>query len=173
MNLIIETERLLLRPLELSDVDDFFVMNNNVNVNLYLRNPITSKIEAKEYIQKIINEYKKNEIARFAVIFKETNKLIGFSGLKFRNTLENNHIHFYDLGYRFSEDYWRKGLATECSLAWLNYGFKTMKLPTIYACAVSDNLGSNNVLKKIGFEFTNEYLVNNCLHNWYKIDNKK
>ncbi|WP_395047957.1 GNAT family N-acetyltransferase [Flavobacterium sp.] len=172
MNLILETERLILRPLELSDVDGFFIMNNNPNVNFYLRNPIKSKIEAKLYIQKIINEYQKNSIARFAVILKETDKLIGFSGLKFRNTLENNHINFYDLGYRFSEEHWHKGFASESSLAWLDYGFNTMKLSTIHACALSDNLGSNKVLKKIGFEFTNQYVANNSIHNWYKIDNK-
>jgi RimJ/RimL family protein N-acetyltransferase len=172
MDLILETERLLLRPLDLSDVDDFFSMNNNPNVNRYLRNPITSKIEANQYIQKIINEYQKNNIARFAVILKETNKLIGFSGLKFRNTLENNHIDFYDLGYRFSEEYWRNGFATESSLAWLDYGFNTMKLSTIHACAVSENIGSNKVLKKMGFEFTNQYIVNNSMHNWYTFQNK-
>ncbi|WP_300564558.1 GNAT family N-acetyltransferase [Flavobacterium sp.] len=172
MDLILETERLILRPLELSDVDDFFLMNDNPNVNRYLRYPLKSKIEANQYIQKIINEYKKNNMGRFAVILKETNKLIGFSGLKFRDTLENNYINFYDLGYRFSEEHWHKGFATESSLAWLEYGFNTMKLPTIHACAISENIGSNKVLKKIGFEFTNQYTVNNSIHNWYKFENK-
>lgn len=172
MDLILETERLLLRPLELTDVDAFFSMNNNPNVNLYLRNPLKSKIETNRYIQKIIQEYQKNNIGRFAVILKENNTLIGFSGLKFRSTLENNHINFYDLGYRFAEEHWHKGFATEAALAWLDYGFNTMKLSTIHACAVSQNIGSNKVLNKIGFEFTNQYTVNNTIHNWYKFENK-
>ncbi|MGK4568048.1 GNAT family N-acetyltransferase [Flavobacterium sp. 3HN19-14] len=168
MNSII-TERLILRPLTISDVDDFFLMNNNPNVNAYLRNPITTKAEAKQYIQKIISEYERNNIARFGVILKATNRLIGFSGLKYRNTLENNHIDFYDLGYRFSEKQWRKGFATEAALAWLDYGFNTMQLSKIHACAVRDNIASNSVLKKIGFTFMNQYSVNNELHNWYTI----
>ncbi|WP_284652581.1 GNAT family N-acetyltransferase [Flavobacterium terrisoli] len=173
MNLILETERLILRPLELSDVDDFFAMNNNPNVNAYLRNPLQTREETKQYIQKIINEYQKNGIGRFAVILKNTNKLIGFSGLKYRAALENNHIDFYDLGYRFAEEHWRKGYATEAAIAWLEYGFNTMKLPIIYACAVSDNIGSNTVLQKLGFEFTNEYLANNQPHSWYQFEKNK
>lgn len=173
MNLILETERLILRPLELSDADDFFAMNDNPNVSKYLRIPLKTKTEAEEYIRKIINEYQKNNIGRFAVILKENNKLIGMSGLKFRATEENNYSNIYDLGYRIAYEYWRKGLATEAATAWLNYGFNEMKLPVIYACAVSDNTGSNTVLQKLGFEFVNEYSANNQPHSWYKFDSNR
>lgn len=170
MNLILETERLLMRPLALYDVDDFFNMNNNPNVNAYLRYPIKTKAEAESYLIKIIDEYKKNGIGRFAVVLKENNKLIGFSGLRYRTIMENNHINFYDLGYRFAEEHWRKGFATEAAIAWLHYGFNTMKLPVIYAYAISDNFGSNTVLKKLGFEYINQYVQNDLLHSWYKYD---
>jgi len=172
MDFELQTERLLLRPLTLDDVDDFFAINNNPNVSAYLRIPLKSREETEQYIRKILNEYEKNGIGRFAVVLKESQKLIGFSGLKFRNTLENNHINFYDLGYRFAEEHWRKGYATEAALAWLDYGFKTMNLPVIYACAVTDNNGSNAVLQKLGFEFTNQYVVGETPHSWYKLENK-
>lgn len=45
-----------------------------------------------------------------------------------------------------------------------------MNLSKIYACAENENIGSNTLLKKIGFEMTNQYYVNNLLHNWYKIE---
>lgn len=170
MNLILETERLIMRPLELSDADDFFAINDNPNVSKYLRIPLKTKAEAEQYIQKIINEYQSNGIGRFAAVLKETNKLIGFSGLKFRATEENNYSNIYDLGYRFAEEYWRKGFATEAAQAWLDYGFNEMKIAVIYACAVSDNTGSNKVLQKLGFEFTNEYKVNDVPHSWYKFE---
>lgn len=170
MNSVLETERLLYRPLELNDVAAFFEMNNNPNVNKFLRNPITTKIEAEKYIQKIIEEYAKNGIGRYAVILKQSNKLIGFSGLKYRSQEENNHKNFYDLGYRFHEEFWNKGYATEAAQFWLNYGFNEMELPKIYACAEHENIASNNLLKKVGFELKNQYFVNNSLHNWYKIE---
>src|SRR6476620_9617862 len=117
MNLILETERLLLRPLELTDVEAFFAMNNNPNVNAYLRNPLQTIEQTEKYVQKIIGEYEQNGIGRFAVVLKDTGKLIGFSGLKYRATEENGYAHFYDLGYRFAEEHWRKGFATEAALA--------------------------------------------------------
>lgn len=167
---VLETERLLLRPLELSDVDAFFKMNNNPNVNKFLRNPITTKIEAKKYIQKIIDEYGRNGIGRYAIVLKQNNALIGFSGLKFRNQEENGFTNFYDLGYRFSEDYWHNGYAKEAAQFWLNYGFTEMKLNIIHACADDENIASNGLLKTIGFKLINQYYVNDTLHNWYKIE---
>ena len=170
MNTTLETERLLLRPLELPDTDAFLAVNSNPNVARYLRNPLKTMEESEMYIRKIISEYEQNGIGRFAAILKQTNRLIGFSGLKFRATEENGHSNFYDLGYRFAEEYWNMGLATEAALAWLEYGFKEMELPTIHACAVADNIRSNKVLVKLGFQFTNQYLANTEPHNWYKIE---
>lgn len=169
MDVTMETQRLFFRPLEMSDTDDFFLMNNNPNVNAFLRHPIKTRDEAAQYLQKIISEYQRNGIARFAAFLKETNQFVGFSGLKYRDTEENGHKGFYDLGYRFSEQYWGKGLATEAGLAWIDYGFNTMNLDIIHACAVAGNSASNRVLTKIGFEFKNTYSVNNTLHNWYTI----
>lgn len=90
--------------------------------------------------------------------------------MKFRATEENNYSNIYDLGYRFDEKYWNKGFATEAAKRWLDYGFNEMELQTIHACAVTENIGSNTVLRKLGFEFTNEYLVNDTIHSWYKFD---
>lgn len=170
MNLTLETNRLILRPLELSDADAFFVMNDNPNVGRYLSIPLKTKTDAEAYVQKIIGEYQKNGIGRCAVILKETGKMIGFSGLKFRPTEENGYSNIYDLGYRFAEEHWHKGFATEAATAWLEYGFDQMKLKTIYACAMRENIGSNKVLKKLGFQFTNEYFARNAPHNWYAIE---
>lgn len=170
MNPILETQRLILRPLEITDVDGFFKMNNNPNVNRFLRNPILTKEDAEKYIEKIRTEYVKNEIGRYAVILKENNELIGFSGLKFRSQEENGFSNFYDIGYRFSEEYWHKGYAKEAAQFWLNYGFSEMNLDVIHACAEDENLVSNGLLQTIGFKLTNQYYVNSILHNWYQIE---
>ena len=53
MNLILETERLLLRPLELTDAEATFTMDNNPEVHKYLWQNPTQTIE--EAIKKIEN----------------------------------------------------------------------------------------------------------------------
>jgi len=89
--------------------------------------------------------------------------------LKFRENEENGYSNFYDLGYRFSENYWGKGYAKEAAFFWINYGYNALNLEMIHACAEDKNTASNNLLKTIGFTFTNQYFVNDILHNWYII----
>ncbi|WP_130733661.1 GNAT family N-acetyltransferase [Flavobacterium sp. J27] len=163
------TNRLLLRPLTFSDAKAFLEMHSGTKINRFLRNPIVSLTDSVNYLDKIINEHQKNEIARFAVILKEKNELIGFSGLKLRATEENGYSNFYDLGYRFAEKHWNKGYATEAAQFWITYGLKSLKLPEIHACADNENRASNHLLEKVGFKKINQYIVNNTLHNWYKI----
>ncbi len=72
MDLIIETERLLLRPLLATDAEALFEMDNNPNVHLYLGNePVTSIDDVHGYIKSIQNQYIKNGIGRFSVVLKE------------------------------------------------------------------------------------------------------
>jgi len=84
MNLLLETPRLLLRPLELSDAEGMFLLDSNPNIHLYLGNkPVKTIKESIGYIENIQNQYKTNGIARFAVIHKESGDFLGWSGIKF------------------------------------------------------------------------------------------
>jgi [ribosomal protein S5]-alanine N-acetyltransferase len=169
MNLILETERLLLRPLELSDAEGMFLLDSNPNVHLYLGNhPVKSIEESIGYIENLQNQYKNNRIGRFAVILKESGEFIGWSGIKFITEQENNHVNFYEIGYRFREEFWGKGFAYESAKAWYDYAFNELKVDVLYASAHIDNIGSRRVLEKIGLKLKNEYVWNNEIHCvWY------
>lgn len=172
MDLIIETERLILRQLLLSDAEAMFELDSNPNVHLYLGNtPVKSIDECLGYIGNIRNQYIKNGIGRFAVVLKETNEVIGWAGIKFITEPENNHVNFYDIGYRFIERHWRKGYGFESAKAWLDYGFNEMKIPIIYASAHIDNSGSNKILQKIGLKLKGKYIDDDLVYNWYELEN--
>jgi ribosomal-protein-alanine N-acetyltransferase len=172
MTLTLETKRLLLRPLELSDASAMFELDNNPNVHKYLgNNPVQSIDECHDYIENIRNQYINNGTGRFAIVLKETGEVIGWAGIKFITEPENNHNNFYDIGYRLQEKHWRKGYALEAAIAWLDYGFKEMKIPTMYASAHVDNLGSNTILKKIGMEQNGQFYYDDILCNWYEMKN--
>lgn len=174
MNLILETERLLLRPMQVEDAEALFEMDSNPNVHLYLGNePLTNIQECYGYIKSIQNQYLQNGIGRFVIVLKETNEVIGWAGLKFITEEENGHNNFYDIGYRLQEKQWRKGYALEAAKAWLDYAFTEMKIPTINASAHVDNIGSNTILQKIGLQQKNEYLHHDIPCYWYELQNKK
>jgi ribosomal-protein-alanine N-acetyltransferase len=173
MNLILETDRLILRELQLSDAAAFFAMDNNPKVHQYLWNKPVQKIEETiEIILAVRQQYVDNGIGRFAMVSKETSEFIGWAGLKFNTEAVNHKVNFYDIGYRVDEQFWGKGYASEAALAWLKYGFETMKIKTMEAAAHADNLASNRILKKMGMHCTGQYLEDAIYWNWYQLENK-
>ncbi len=173
MNLILETDRLFLRELKLSDAEAFFAMDSNPNVHQYLWNKPVQKIEETlEIIEFVRKQYVENGIGRFAIISKENNEFIGWAGLKYNTEIVNNKVNFYDIGYRLDEKFWRKGYASEATLAWLKYAFGTMKIKIMEAAAHSDNVASNRILQKIGMKMTEQYLEDGISWNWYQLQNE-
>ncbi|QZK90364.1 GNAT family N-acetyltransferase [Flavobacterium sp. CHNK8] len=172
MDLILETDRLLLREMKLSDAEALFEMDRNPNVHQYLWNkPVKDISEVHATIESVQLQYINNNIGRFVMVLKENQELIGWAGLKFNTEIVNNKIHFYDIGYRLDEKFWGKGYASEASFAWLDYGFKTMKIPVMEAAAHTDNIASNRILQKIGLQITETYLEDGVSWNWYELKN--
>ena len=174
MVLILETKRLILRPLELSDAESLFELNKNPNVHKYLwqkpEKVIDESIKVIEYVQR---QYASNNIGRYATILKETNTYIGWTGIKFVNDhIENGNTNFYDYGYRLDEKFWNKGFATEATVFWLDYGFNQMKIDKMNAYTHSENGASNHILQKIGMNFMEDYPDQNGVNwKWWQLDN--
>jgi RimJ/RimL family protein N-acetyltransferase len=169
--IFIETERLILREIVPADVDGLFELDSDPEVHRYLGNKtVDSKEKTLEIIAFIIQQYADNGIGRWAIIDKNTNEFIGWTGLKFVTDLINNHKDFYDIGYRLIPKYWGKGMATESAVAVLDYAFNTMKLEEVFASASCENVGSNKILRNIGLKFIETYYYEDIKCNWYRID---
>jgi RimJ/RimL family protein N-acetyltransferase len=167
----IETKRLILRPVTEADAQDFFELDSNPEVHRFLGNkPVKTIAESESMITGILEQYKKFNLGRLAVILKDTNEFIGWSGLKYEQNLRKE-FNYYDLGYRFKQQYWGKSYATETALASLCYGFKDLKLQEINAAADIDHIASNTILKKIGMQPSGTFEYEDDLCNWYSIQN--
>jgi [ribosomal protein S5]-alanine N-acetyltransferase len=174
MDLIIETERLILRPFELSDAEALFEMDKNPEVHNYLwQKPVTDIQEVYDYIEMVQKQYLELGIGRFSTMLKETGELIGWTGIKFVNDhIENGNTNFYDYGYRLNEKFWNKGYATEASIAWLKYGFETMKIDKMNAYTHFENGASNHILEKIGMKFMEDYPdEDGIIWKWWQLEN--
>jgi len=172
MDLIITTDRLLLRELQPTDAEAMFAMDSNPNVHRYLWNTPSQAIEETiSTIAMVREQYATHSIGRFAVVLKETNEFIGWAGIKFVTVPENGHVNFYDFGYRLDEKFWGKGYATEASVAWLDYGFKEMNIATMCAYAQQENGALNRILQKIGMQLKQQYVEKDIAWNWYEMPN--
>lgn len=170
MKIFTETDRLLLREVVPTDQDGFFELDTDPDVHTYLGNkPITTIDQAQEAVQFIRQQYIDHGIGRWAVIEKESNAFVGWSGLKLITAPINGLSNYHDLGYRFVKSSWGKGYATEAALATIHYGFTTLKLDKICAIADIQNQASNRILSKIGLQRTDEFEYENTPHYFYKI----
>ncbi|MDR7210759.1 GNAT family N-acetyltransferase [Flavobacterium piscis] len=168
----IETERLILRELLLSDVDGMFELDSNPNVHLFLGNkPVKYFEESLDQIKNIQQQYKDFGTGRWAVILKETNEFLGWSGIKFITNEINNHRDFYEIGYRFIEKHWGKGYATEAGKAFVDYAFNVMNVDVLYAYADAGNENSRRILEKLGLHYVNSFEYEEELEVWYEVKN--
>ena len=166
----LETERLILRPFTLEDSSRLFLLDSNPEVMKYIgMEPLKAETESKEVIQKILKQYQENNVGRLAVIEKESNLLIGWSGLKLLTEPINNYVNVLDLGYRFLPEFWGKGYATESAKSALKFGFNEMNAEIIYAHAHSENLASNHTLRKLGFQKKEEFVEPDGICFWYEL----
>ncbi|ARS38565.1 GNAT family N-acetyltransferase [Sphingobacteriaceae bacterium GW460-11-11-14-LB5] len=171
MKIFAETERLILRELIPADAEGMFEMDGDPEVHLYLGNkPLKSIAQSIADIEFIRKQYTENGIGRWAVIEKATGNFVGWSGLKLIKEFTNNHIDYYDLGYRFSKRFWGKGYATETAIAARDYGFNELNLYEIFGIADIRNLGSIHVLEKVGLKKINLFDYDGIKHHWMKME---
>ncbi len=142
-----ESSRILYRRFHMDDFEALFEILKNDNVTRYL--PDRTGISAERcaqwlgYFVKSYDETKPNLI--YALIDKETNKLFGYAGVAYLKEFKLNEIM-----YGIHEEYWRQGLATEAAQMMKEVATQ-FKLKKVVALADPQNIGSNKILIKLGY----------------------
>ncbi|WP_196889253.1 GNAT family N-acetyltransferase [Aureivirga sp. CE67] len=147
MKKILETNRLILREFSVSDAENMFLLNEDLEVLKFTGDIPFDNIEKAKTFLENYDQYSKNGYGRWAVVLKENNEFIGWCGLKF------NEENYTDIGFRFFQKHWNKGFATEAAKATLDYGFETLKLDEIIGRVATENFASIKVLEKLGMHF--------------------
>lgn len=172
MSIKIVTERIILRELEISDLENFHFLETDETILKYYGNyPKRNILETKALLDIVIAQYEKFKTGRLAMIHKINNEYIGWCGIKYNEHQRNNNINYYDLGYRLKPEFWGKGYATEASKACLQYGFEKLKINKIHAIVNIENKQSINVIEKLGKFNKEKFIENNCIKYWYSIIN--
>lgn len=141
----LKTERLLLRPFRLGDVDDVFEYARDPEWAKYLLLRIPqpySREDAEEFLAgAVLTSWDTNPL--FAIMLDST--VIGGINLRIRPADE-----IAGLGYGIARTHWGKGLVPEAALAVIGWGFKQYGLTKIYATADPRNKRSHRVMEKLG-----------------------
>ena len=140
-----ETRRLRHRCFEAEDAEAVFALNGDPRVMRYTGEAMIDSVDAAREAIDRHNDFETIGYGRWACVLKETNRVIGFCGLKYLSDLDS-----VDVGYRFLPEYWGQGLATEACRASLRFGFDTLELETIIGLVLPENVASIRVLEKSG-----------------------
>lgn len=149
-----ETERLVLRPFELSDASKVQELAGNIEVaRTTLSIPYPYPDGAAEAWITACNKgtYDSNGFP-YALINKDDNSLIGCMSIN----IEKPHKRG-ELSYWLGRPFWGNGYATEAAVKLVHFGFEELELNKIWASAMSKNPASFNVMKKIGMKFEGEF----------------
>ena len=150
MKAILETGRLRLRPLTLTDTAFIIELLNSPGWLQYIgdRN-VRTETEAVAYLENgPLASYEKNGYGLYLVERKEDSLRIGMCGILKRIELDTP-----DIGYALLPEYHGMGYAREIASATLLYAKEKLGLPLVAAIVQPDNERSIALLKKNGFSF--------------------
>ena len=138
----------MLRQVTKEDADRFLFLRSDERVMRYIdRDPVKTREDALELIEKITDNLNSNEGITWAICFKHAPQLIGTIG--FWKADKANHRA--EIGYMLDPEQQGKGIMQEAMKAALDYAFNTMKLHSIEANVNKDNTASMKLLEKNNF----------------------
>ena len=168
--LTIETKRLLLRPFRLDDLQDFYEYASVEGVGEMAG---WKHHESIEESQKILDMFIRED-KTFAIVFKETSKVIGSLGIEKYGAEEAlTEFHNYrgrEIGYVLSKDYWGKGLMPEAVSAVVDYLFHTLDMDFLTCGYYDFNVQSKRVQEKCGFKPYRKLTENFVLYDFIKFN---
>lgn len=151
---ILETKRLILRHLELDDLDDLYTLYRDQEVRRYFPEGTLTYAETKEELEWFLNGHPEHpELGLWATIHKASNRFVGRCGLLPWIIDERYEV---EVAYLLGKEYWGQGLGTEAAQAILDYGYETLGLGRLICLIDRDNQASINVAQKIGMTFEKE-----------------
>lgn len=160
LKLHIETERLIIRPYALSDLDELYAVVSEPNFYRFIPEDVPSRDDVQRVIEWSIQCNQKNTPTKIhklnlAIVEKKSQKLIGYCGLG-PDDVKETEIEIY---YGISEVYRGQGITSEATKALMNYAFYKIGLPKIIAVVHPENVASLRILDKLGMNY--EYTYNN------------
>ncbi len=143
----LETERLILRPFQMSDVGNVQRLASAAEIaatTLNIPHPYP-RSAAENWIRTHRARFEEGEGVDFAITLRDGGTLVGAIALQI--TPQHDRA---EMGYWVGVPYWNRGYATEAARAVVRYGFRVLGMNRIYANHFPRNPASGRVMQKVG-----------------------
>ena len=149
----LKTDRLLLRPLSVLDINEVFFLRSDEVVGQYIkREKLKDTDGALLFINRICSEVAESKIYYWAISTGDSNKMIGSICLWNFNEAKTKA----EVGYDLHPDYQGQGIMNETIQCILQFGINSLKLAEISAYTDHRNTASCKLLKRNGFVLQDE-----------------
>ncbi len=149
----LETDRLILRKMLVSDAEDVYAYSCRDDVTEYLTwTPHPTPAYTVDYLRYLGQRYNVGDYFNWAVVEKKSGRVIGSCGFT-RFDFPNDAG---EIGYVFHPDFGGRGYATEAAREVLRFGFVALKLHRIEAKYLKGNEHSRLLLERLGMSFEGE-----------------
>ena len=143
---VLETDRLILKPLTVDDAEAVYVWVSDDRVTKYM--PYQTYTSIDDVKKWIISLQCENETNNFGLVLKDKNLLIGSGDIGF-----SSEKGAWDFGYNIRYDYWNCGFATEAAKGMMKFAYDKFKARDFSANHAIDNPASGRVMEKCGLMF--------------------
>jgi RimJ/RimL family protein N-acetyltransferase len=148
------TERLILRPLEESDLDAYTELFTTPEVRRSLRLADTfSRRQAWLGMAQWRGQWELRGSGHFALEERATGRFVGRAGL---HRPEQDDWPGLEVGWTVHPDAWGRGFATEAGAASVSYAFEVMGEPEVFSVILPENVRSQAVAGRLGFSLVEE-----------------
>lgn len=157
---VLETDRLVLREMTMADVDDLMGIFGDPEAMRYY--PSTkSREEAEGWVRWVLDSYAANGFGLWVAMLKGTGEFAGQCGLTLQDL---DGAAEPEIGYLFLRRLWGRGLATEAARACRDHAFGSLGLARVVSLPDSANLASRRVAEKVGMTLERELWI----ERWHK-----
>lgn len=162
---VIETERLLLRPMRLDDVDALFqVWGDPLAMRFYPRTH--TRDEVVEVINRQQARYAREGHGLYTVVLKSTGEIVGDCGPTVQEVDGASEI---EVGYHFLPRYWGNGYATEAARAARDWAFTHLACARVISLIRPVNVPSQRVAQRNGMSVTKRVVWRELEHDVWAI----
>lgn len=159
--MILETKRLIIRPITVDDKDEVFKYRSDRETNKYQGWIPTTVGDVEIFIGKVSKQFNEPETwFQFVVVERETQKIVGDLGVHFFDS----HNKQVEIGCTLSKAFQNKGYATESVKRVVDYLFKELNKHRIITSIDPENKNAIGLVERIGFRkeahFIESLLVN-------------
>jgi RimJ/RimL family protein N-acetyltransferase len=144
------TDRLVLRPFVVADLEELAVMHAEDSFWWYPRRGGMSRQETEEFLERVIGRYESDGFGVEAALDRDSGAMIGWAGLAVPHFLPEI-LPAVEVGWRLSSSRRGRGLATEAGAAALRWGFTVGGLDRIVSIYEPANVASGRVMGRLGF----------------------